>query len=533
MPAIAHKNNKELGTAPAQTGVMTLLSCLENAELVKPLPVSPLSSLISNGGHTELPDYLTDVRMAENFITYTKDRLKYWHESGQWIDYDETKWGVGTPGGAYKFIKEFLSPMFSVVIQMEHGPKKNELLKALLARESMSGQKNMLDAAAVQPTACISTLKLDYDPWLINFNNVTINLKTGTPQVHRHDNYITKIANIEYDPTAECPEFIKFISQIMGDDKELIAYMQRWVGYCMTGDVSEQVFQVWYGTGANGKSVLSSILAALLGDYAKAAGGYLLLQKPSGAADLTTQAELAKLRGVRLACISEIDEGSRLAEAQLKNITGGDTITCRTLYKEPFEYEPAFKIILLCNHKPQVRGTDNGIWRRIHIVPFAVTIPPEKQDPYLKDKLRAERSGILNWAITGCREWRKQGLKPPEAVLSATADYKTNEDMFTSWLNDCCHQGAEYSSKAKDLLESFKTYSGWKNTNHKKFGTMMANQGFVKTTSNGVVWHGLEPLEPLTPNYEKSHGNINYGNFPKNVTNSSKGSKNTDYSDHL
>lgn len=379
----------------------------------------------------------------------------------------------------------------------------------------------------------ITTSRLDHDPWLFNCLGGTVNLKTGMLQAHRHEDYLTKIAHIEFDPDAKCPLFDKFIHRIMGGDNDLTSYMQRFVGYCLTGSVIEQVLLIFYGTGANGKSVLSSILGYVLGDYANAAGGHLLLHQPSGGSDLTTLAELAKLRGARLARISEIDEGARLAEAQLKNITGGDTITCRTLFGKPFEYEPSFKVILLCNHMPQVRGTDYAIWRRIHKVPFSVTIPPEERDPNLIVKLRAELPGILNWAIAGCLEWQKQGLNPPAVVQEATAEYQTSEDMFASWLKDSCNQGGHYSAKAKDLLESFKAYSGWKNISHKKFGGMLTEYGFEKSKSDGVVWHGLEPSEPLTPFSDKSYGNNFVSNLPKNASDGSNGSKGSKYKDDL
>jgi putative DNA primase/helicase len=520
---LAHSINQKPGQSKTNNGASSLLSFIKKTAGAD----SPAYKLLNSLPHEEyadLPEYLTDLRMAESFIEFTKDYLRYWHESGEWMDFDGTRWLLDSPGGAHKYIKDFLAPLFNEVEHEEDKQARDIQHKALLSRESMTGQNNLLKAAAVQPTACISTKALDSDPWLLNTKNATIDLRSGEPQAHRNKDFITKIADITSDPTAECPEFHKFITRIMGNDTALIAYMQRWIGYCLTGNVSEHVFQVWYGTGANGKSVLAAVLAGLLGEYTKAAGSYLLLQKNGGGSDMTTQAELAKLRGTRLARISETDEGARFAEAQLKNITGGDTITCRTLYKKPFEYDPEFKIILLCNHKPQVRGTDDGIWRRIHIVPFSVTIPLEEQDHDLKHKLLAELPGILNWAIAGCLAWQQQGLNPPQSVMAAIDEYKSGEDMFATWLNDCCDQSGNYTAKAKELLDSFKAYSGWKNTSHKKFGTMLAKHGFTKSTSNGVVWNGLELSEPLNTFSEKSHEKPLYGKFALNPVDSSKGS---------
>jgi putative DNA primase/helicase len=291
---IEHTTSQEPGAPIAQNEMSAMLSFVKNAANVNS-SVFSLSNSLSHEGYADLPEYLTDFRMAASFIEYSKNFLRYWHESGEWLDFDGTRWQLDSPGGAHKYIKDFLAPLFDEVSLEDDKQARDILHKALLNRESITGQNNLLKAAGVQPAACISTKVLDRDPWLLNTKNATIDLRSGKPREQRHDDYITKITDITYDPTAECPEFHKFITRIMGNDAELIAYMQRWIGYCLTGDVSEHVFQVWYGTGANGKSVLSNVLAGLLGEYTKAAGSYLLLQKNGGGSDMTTQAELAKL----------------------------------------------------------------------------------------------------------------------------------------------------------------------------------------------------------------------------------------------
>lgn len=491
-----------ISSKPQHTNELNpVLSLIKSASLVESAPAASPEALETDT--EEIPEYLTDARMAECFISLNRHQLRYWHNSKSWIDYDGSRWKEDSPGGPFKFIKPMLDSMLDEVLAHPYGPERDKLLKALLTRESSQGQKNLVTAAANLVDACIETPDIDGDNMLFNCLNGTVNLATGELQPHRPDDYITKMASVKFDPLAKCPTFEKFMNRIMDGNKDLIAYMQRWLGYCLTGDVSEHVMQIRHGTGANGKSVLSNIEGALLGDYAKAAGGYLLLKQQNSGNDNTTQSELAKLRGARLARISEIDEGARLAEAQLKNITGGDTITCRALYKSPIEYYPAFKITLLCNHTPLIRGTDFAIWRRIHKVPFAVTIPPEEQDKDLLDKLKTELPGILNWAIAGCLEFQKQGLKPPKAVLDATADYKNSEDMFASWLNECCSIGDGLKAKSSELYKSFVTYSGWKSISTKKFGGMLSENKFDKSKSNGSVWNGLELLEPSPYNSEK------------------------------
>ena len=526
-----NQNHDEL---PHAKNVMQAITCLESASLVAAESFPSLFGGNPANEDNEWPKHLTDVRLAELFIKLNLHRIRFWHDAGQWMDYDGKQWRIKAPGGPYKFIMPMLSPMLDKVKKMPDGVKRDGVLKALLARESTPGQNNLVKAAEKLVVVCVETPDLDRDAMLFNCYNGTVNLITGELQPHNPEDFITKISDVMFDPSAKCPLFDKFINRIMDGDNELVKYMQRFLGYCLTGSVVEHIMQIRFGEGQNGKSVLSNIEGALLGNYAKAAGGYLLLKQPNGGNDNTTQTELAKLRGTRLARISEIDDGVRLAEAQLKNITGGDTITCRAVYSLPIEYDPAFKITLLCNHTPNVQGTDFAIWRRIHKVPFSVTIQPEEKDPKLLDKLRAELPGILNWAIAGCLEWQKTGLNPPKAVLDATEEYKTSEDIFASWLTDCCNLGAQYSTKASSLLESFVKYSGWKGTSHKKFGSLMKEHGFAKSKSNGVIWNGLELLELLNPFSEKSHeSNLYSHKFPKNTPHGSNGSKKSIYEDQL
>lgn len=497
-------------------------------------PVGTISNICQPASDQyKVPVQLTDLRLAGYFINLYQNSIRYWYDAGKWIDYDGKRWATNSPGGPYKFIKPMLKALLKFAASIQNADTKEDFLKNLHKRESMSGHKSLISMSEKQPQACIETKKLDQNIWLLNCRNGTIHLKTGTIQPHRYDDYITKIVDIEYDPSATCPEFMKFLSKTFDNDVELISYMQRWFGYCLTGSVAEQVFQIWHGTGSNGKGVLSNILGYLLGEYDVAVNSFLLTQRNSGGGDNNTLSELAKLPGKRVARISEIEQNARLAEALIKNMTGGDPITCRALYLNPIVFEPMFKIMLSCNHLPQVRGTDYGIWRRIHKVPFSVTIPKEEQDTNLTDKLRGELPGILNWAIAGCMAWQKIGLNPPAVVIAATAEYQNSEDMFASWLQECCVLGGMNTTKASLLLESYVKYSGWKGMSHKKFGGMLKEHGFEKSTSNGVVWHGLELLEPLDGISEKSDGKTQSGGFPKNASDSSNSPATSMYADML
>jgi putative DNA primase/helicase len=301
-------------------------------------------------------------------------------------------------------------------------------LKELIPLESHHKQETILNAASYIPSMIVGNSCLDTNPMLLNCGNGTLDLSTGILREHSPDDYITRIVSIDFDPGAECPVFIQFLRKIFTDDDELMCYLQRFIGYCLTGRTDEQVLLFLYGTGANGKTTLANIIGALLGDFAATAGGDLLLQRNGG--DLNTLVALAALRGTRLVKISELDDGERIAEARVKSLTGGDVISCRFLHQGFFEYRPAFKVLLLGNYKPTIRGTDHGIWRRIHLLPFKVTISDSEKDPGLYQKLMNELPGILAWAVRGCMAWQKHGLHPPKVVLEEVNAYRKDEDAF-------------------------------------------------------------------------------------------------------
>jgi putative DNA primase/helicase len=201
--------------------------------------------------------------------------------------------------------------------------------------------------------------------------------------------------------------------------------------------------------------------------------------------------DLAALRGSRMVKISELNDGDRVDEAIIKSLTGGDRITCRFLYGEYFQYTPSFKIVMLGNHKPKIRGRDLGIWRRIHLLPFSVTIPEQDRDPDLLSKLLAELPGILTWAVRGCLEWQRIGLQPPNTVLAEVEAYRKREDIFSQWIDECCVSGNELTTPAKELMESFVEFSNWRNISPQKFGRMLAEAGFIREKVGTISWKGI------------------------------------------
>ncbi len=270
---------------------------------------------------------------------------------------------------------------------------------------------------------------------------------------HKREYYMTKMAGAS--PGTHCPTWLRFIEDVTAGDAELQRYLARIAGYCLTGVTTEHVMFFLYGTGANGKSVFLNTLAAVWGDYATHAPIDAFMET-RGERHPT---DLAKLRGARLVIATEVGQGRRWDEAKIKALTGGDTISARFMRQDFFDYKPQFKLMIAGNHKPALRNVDEAMRRRIHLIPFTVTIPPEKRDQMLPDRLWAERDGILGWAIQGCVEWQKIGLKPPASVLAATDEYFESQDAIKRWIEEECIQSERATVTTEEAFGAWKTWA--------------------------------------------------------------------------
>jgi putative DNA primase/helicase len=288
--------------------------------------------------------------------------------------------------------------------------------------------------------------ELDQDRFSLNCQNGTVSLRTGKVCPHRAGDLLTKITPVSYDPRAACPTFDGFIDRIMGSDNTLIQYLQRCIGYALTGDISEQVMFVLFGSGANGKTTLLEAVRHILGEYAvQVPVRTLMIKRGDGVSN-----DIARLKGLRFVTASEVEAGQRLAEAQVKQLTGGGTLQARFLYHEPFEFEPTHKLFMDCNHKPEIRGTDEAIWRRIRLIPFNVSVPEGDRDKNLLQKLKAEGRGILAWAVRGCLAWQQEGLGEPTSAQQAMSEYREEMDIVAEFVRDECtlRVGARETSDA-------------------------------------------------------------------------------------
>jgi putative DNA primase/helicase len=310
---------------------------------------------------------------------------------------------------------------------------------------------------------------------------------------------------------ATAPRWEQFLSQVMNNDGHLIAFLQKCVGYTLTGDTREQALFLAYGGGSNGKSVFISTLLQLMGDYGKSTRTETLLSKKYDG----IPNDVARLHGARLVAAVESEAGRRLAEALVKQLTGGDTICARFLRREFFEFRPTFKVWLAVNHKPTVRGTDHAIWRRIRPIPFTVTIPDEQQDKTLDDKLKTELPGILAWAVRGTHLWLQDGLTPPEAVKQATQTYREEMDVLGAFLRECCMVEPDAKETAASLYGTYKEAwckeSGEKPITKTAFGIALRERGLQAKVHRGAQhWFGVRlrtELDPVREDDVVVHGN--------------------------
>jgi len=336
--------------------------------------------------------------------------------------------------------------------------------------------------------------EFDADPYLLNCQNGVINLQTGELMPHSPKFKITKIVNAEYNPDSDISTWLKFLDDIFLGDKELIAYIQRCFGYALTGDTSEQVFWVCWGTGANGKSTLFNFLRNLLNDYATTIPTDAVLTRRNGDAHPT---KLASLKGVRLGVLIETEEEKVLASSLVKAISAGDTITARKLYHDYFEFAPTVKLFIITNHKPQINDTTIALWRRLRFVPFRAFFPPERQDKRLSEKLWAERHGILAWLVRGCLDWQQLGdLKTPEVVVEATKQYRLEVDILQEWLEQRCVPDPKAVTLIADLYEDYKAWCEERDetpVSKRKFSQQLSEKGYetVVATHNKKAKRGL------------------------------------------
>jgi putative DNA primase/helicase len=299
------------------------------------------------------------------------------------------------------------------------------------------------------------------------------------------------VSSIAYDESATCPLWISFLQKVTQDNGDLIKFLQKAVGYSLTGSIREQCFFLLHGTGENGKSTFIKTVGSLLSEYASATRIETLMVKRGD----SIPNDIARLAGLRFVSALESEGGKRLAESLVKQLTGGDTVVARFLHREFFEFEPTFKLWLGVNHKPKIVGTDWAIWRRVKMIPFETKITDDEKDLDFGEKLKGELRGILRWAMDGCALWLKDGLKAPEAVKSATQNYRNEMDAIGNFINECCDLDPDVEASKSEL---YKAYMEWAKgggewiLSKNEFGTRMLERGFEEKRKNKKrFWAGI------------------------------------------
>lgn len=358
--------------------------------------------------------------------------------------------------------------------------------------ESRDGAYAAIELAKAEPTIRVKLEQLDARPLWLNTPSGTLDLETGELHAHRFEDFLTRVTGAAYDPRATCPRWDAFLAEVL-PDAEIRAFLQRSVGYALTDLTNEHCLWFLHGLGRNGKTTFINAIRAMLGDYAAATRASTLMVKTHGD---DKRNDVAVLRGARFVSATEAEDGQQLAEALIKEVTGGDPVTARLLYAEFFTFTPTFKIWLAANHKPVIRGTDLGIWRRIHLVPFEKTIDEDRVDRDLPAALAAEASGILNWAINGLRTWQESGLCPPDAVKAATAAYRAESDPLREFFEEHIIEDAYRDVLTRDL---YRTYQAWADASgvrrpltQQMLGRELHGRGFRQHRTSGArMWRGL------------------------------------------
>jgi putative DNA primase/helicase len=438
--------------------------------------------------------HLTDLGNARRFLVAHGSDLRYCHPFGRWYVWDGTRWKEDSIGEVQMRAKDCIRYMYRDAAAEEDDQRRKALAKHAIRSESSQKIRAMVELLKTEPGIPILPDELDGDPWLLNCLNGTLDLHTGELKPHNTLDCITKVVPVTHDANATCPEWCRFLDRIFAGRQDLITFVQRAVGYSLAGCTDERVAFILYGRGANGKSTFLETIALLLGDYAMRTTTDTLLARRGD----SIPNDVARLRSARFVYASEAEQGRRLAEAKIKDLTGGDTITARFMRGEWFEYKPKFKLWLGTNHKPVIRGTDTAIWDRIRLIPFDVRIPePERiRQSELMARFEAELPGILAWSVRGCLDWQKHGLGMPEPVAQATEAYRADMDILAQFLSDYCVVNPLAKTTVGNLYKAYTMWcdeTGERPLSQRDFGARLCERGFEKRQSTGGYhwWFGV------------------------------------------
>jgi putative DNA primase/helicase len=452
---------------------------------------------------------LSDLGNARRLVAQHGEDLHYCHLSKKWYCWNGKYWEVDNSGEVERRAKSTVAEIYGEAAKSNNLDERKALAGHALRSESRDKILSMIRLAQSEPGIPVAPGELDSNPFLLTCLNGTIDLKDGNLLAHHRYDLITCLAPVNYDPTAAYDLWEKFLYRIMdvyerpASAERMVNFLQRSLGYSLTGSCEEECLFILWGGGANGKSTLVNTVSHVLGDYARNTPVETLLLK-KGAGEIPS--DVARLDGPRFLTAAEVDRGRRLAESLVKELTGRDIVTARFLYAEHFDFTPQFKLWLSTNNKPVIKGTDDAIWRRIMFVEFPVQIPKEQRDKHLRDKLQEEEgAGILNWMVQGCLSWQRDGLDVPEEVVAATADYRAEMDDLAGFLADKCLVGPGLKASAQDLYSAYISYCEDQKLREKEimkqqnFGRCLAERNFKRDrgTAGRRLWRGIGLRSPI------------------------------------
>lgn len=400
----------------------------------------------------------TDIGNGMRFAQHYIQTVHYSFPQDAWFIWNDCYWQQDQNGEIFRRAKAVARSIYTEADQAKGDSLKKALAKHAIHSSSQYALQAMLAAARSEPGIPVQPAQWDADPWLLNVQNGTIDLRDGSLRPHDPNDLLTRIIPAEYHPDAVSPLWERFLRETTGEDAQTQAYLARAVGYSLTGITSEEKLFFVHGPAASGKSTFIETIKATLGDYAMTADFETFLARSFTGG---IRNDIARLAGARFVASIEVDEGKKLAEGLVKTITGGDTVTARFLHQEAFEFRPQFALWLCANHRPPLDDSDDAMWRRIDVIPFIHSVPPEKRDPTLKKTLRdpaLSGAAILAWAVRGCLEWQRQGLGTAPKITEATAAYREEQDPLSDFITECCVESPTATVSSAALIAAYQQW---------------------------------------------------------------------------
>lgn len=434
---------------------------------------------------------LNDTGNAERFVDMFGENIRYNFDNKCWVIWDGKTWQKDTRQLTKCYADLMIEKMKEEAVKEPDTKIADSLWKNVKHMASNSGKEAMLKEA--QHIGVIPTQNKDYDQnaYLLNCNNGVVDLRTGVILPHRREYMLSRNTGIDCDMSGEPTLWVETLTGIFKKSIDMVDYIQKALGYSITGDTKEQCFFQCWGNGSNGKSLFFGVVYNVFGSYALNAQVESILTRGKSNSG-NASPDIARMDGARFVRTNEPNEGARFNEGLVKQLTGGDdTITARFLYGQDFEFTPIFKLWIACNYKIVVRGTDKGIWRRQRLIPFTADFEGANDDKERREKLRQEYPKILGWIVKGCLKWQKEGLESPTEVKIATEEYKDEMDIVESWANECLILNKKYREKSGELYQSYERWAREGNEykmSKTKFGLELSKK-FEKTIVNGYVYY--------------------------------------------